>query len=76
VLAALRARLKGWRPAGEFTLGRWSLPANRVVVVGREHVQHAGPDHHRTAQQGDPVLVRGDAAARDAVPKDEAAAKN
>lgn len=28
VLAALRARLKGWRPAGEFQLGRWGLPVN------------------------------------------------
>ncbi len=26
VLAALRARLKGWVPAGAFTLGRWGLP--------------------------------------------------
>src|SRR5690606_25137253 len=30
VLAALRARLKGWRPAGAFRLGRWGLP----VTVG------------------------------------------
>ncbi len=28
VLAALRARLKGWRPAGAFTLGRWGLAVN------------------------------------------------
>ncbi|WP_369195294.1 APC family permease [Streptomyces djakartensis] len=28
VLAALRARLKGWRPAGEFTLGRWGTAVN------------------------------------------------
>ncbi|MET9967153.1 amino acid permease [Streptomyces sp. NPDC006356] len=28
VLAALRARLKGWRPAGEFRLGRWGLAVN------------------------------------------------
>lgn len=26
VLAALRARLKGWVPGGRFTLGRWGLP--------------------------------------------------
>jgi len=26
VLAALRARLKGWRPSGTFTLGAWGLP--------------------------------------------------
>ncbi|MFD5803583.1 APC family permease [Streptomyces sp. NPDC127020] len=28
VLAALRARLKGWRPSGEFRLGRWGLLVN------------------------------------------------
>ncbi|RSN58339.1 amino acid permease [Streptomyces sp. WAC 04229] len=28
VLAALRARLKGWRPGGEFRLGRWGLLVN------------------------------------------------
>ncbi|QKW11149.1 amino acid permease [Streptomyces sp. NA04227] len=28
VLAALRARLKGWKPSGEFTLGRWGLLVN------------------------------------------------
>ncbi len=26
VLAALRARLKGWRPSGRFTLGAWGMP--------------------------------------------------
>jgi amino acid transporter len=26
VLAALRARLKGWVPSGKFTLGAWGLP--------------------------------------------------
>jgi amino acid transporter len=26
VLAALRARLKGWKPSGTFRLGRWGLP--------------------------------------------------
>ncbi|MFC7620068.1 APC family permease [Microlunatus sp. GCM10028923] len=30
VLAALRARLKGWRPAGAFRLGSWGLP----VTIG------------------------------------------
>ena len=33
VLAALRARLKGWRPAGLFTLGRWGHAANVVALV-------------------------------------------
>ena len=28
VLAALRARLKGWKPSGKFTLGRWGLAIN------------------------------------------------
>ncbi|GAA4083406.1 APC family permease [Actinomadura miaoliensis] len=33
VLAALRARLKGWRPAGPFTLGRWGLAVNAAALV-------------------------------------------
>ncbi|MEU5884337.1 amino acid permease [Spirillospora sp. NPDC047279] len=33
VLAALRARLKGWRPAGPFTLGRWGLAVNVGALV-------------------------------------------
>lgn len=33
VLAALRARLKGWRPAGEFTMGRWGLPVNITALA-------------------------------------------
>ncbi|WP_263165712.1 APC family permease [Streptomyces sp. SCSIO ZS0520] len=33
VLAALRARLKGWRPAGEFTLGRWGLLVNAGALA-------------------------------------------
>jgi amino acid transporter len=33
VLAALRARLKGWKPAGRFTLGAWGLLVN-VVALG------------------------------------------
>ena len=28
VLAALLARLRGWKPAGPFTLGAWGLPVN------------------------------------------------
>lgn len=32
VLAALRARLKGWRPSGAFTLGRWGLPVTAAAL--------------------------------------------
>jgi amino acid transporter len=33
VLAALRARLRGWRPSGPFTLGRWGLVVNVAALV-------------------------------------------
>ena len=33
VLAALRARLKGWTPAGAFTLGRRGLPVNVAALL-------------------------------------------
>ncbi|MBO9520604.1 MAG: amino acid permease [Nocardioidaceae bacterium] len=33
VLAALRARLKGWVPSGKYTLGRWGLPVNVAALV-------------------------------------------
>jgi amino acid transporter len=33
VLAALRARLKGWQPSGKFTLGRWGLAVNIAAIV-------------------------------------------
>jgi amino acid transporter len=33
VLAALRARLKGWVPSGRYTLGRWGLPVNIAALV-------------------------------------------
>ncbi|GHB88817.1 amino acid permease [Streptomyces spinoverrucosus] len=33
VLAALRARLKGWLPQGEFTLGRWGLAVNAAALA-------------------------------------------
>lgn len=33
VFAALRMRLRGWRPAGEFTLGRWGLVVNVVALA-------------------------------------------
>lgn len=33
VLAALRARLKGWRPTGEFQLGGWGLLINAAALA-------------------------------------------
>ena len=33
VLAALRARLKGWVPRGAFSMGRWGLPVNIAALV-------------------------------------------
>jgi amino acid transporter len=33
VLAALRARLLGWRPAGAFQLGRWGMLVNVTALV-------------------------------------------
>lgn len=33
VLAALRARLKGWKPAGKFKLGAWAYPVNIIALV-------------------------------------------
>jgi amino acid transporter len=33
VLAALMARMKGWRPAGVFTLGAWGLPVNLLALA-------------------------------------------
>ncbi|MGE2730738.1 APC family permease [Mycolicibacterium vaccae] len=33
VLAALRARLKGWKPAGPFTLGRWGMAVNIAALL-------------------------------------------
>jgi len=33
VLASLRARLKGWRPAGKFTLGAWGLPVTVLALA-------------------------------------------
>ena len=33
VLAALRARLKGWVPSGPFTLGRWGLPITIAALT-------------------------------------------
>ncbi|TDD53145.1 APC family permease [Saccharopolyspora elongata] len=33
VLASLRARLKGWRPTGKFTLGRWGILVNVVALA-------------------------------------------
>ena len=33
VLAALRARLKGWRPSGKYRLGAWGLPVNIAALA-------------------------------------------
>ena len=33
VLAALRARLKGWVPSGPFTLGRWGMPITVTALT-------------------------------------------
>ena len=33
VLAALRARMRGWRPAGPFTLGHWGFAVNVAALV-------------------------------------------
>jgi len=33
VLAALRARLKGWVPGGKFRLGKWGLPVNIAALA-------------------------------------------
>lgn len=33
VLAALRARWKGWVPSGAFTLGRWGVPVNLLALA-------------------------------------------
>ena len=33
VLAALRARLKGWVPSGTFTLGRWGMPVTIAALT-------------------------------------------
>jgi amino acid transporter len=33
VLAALRARMRGWTPRGRFTLGRWGLAVNVAALV-------------------------------------------
>lgn len=33
VLAALRARILGWKPAGKFTLGVWAYPVNIIALA-------------------------------------------
>jgi amino acid transporter len=33
VLAALLARMRGWKPAGAFTLGAWGLPVNVIALA-------------------------------------------
>ena len=47
VLAALRARLKGWVPSGKYTLGAWGLPVNIAALVYgvHRHGQHGVAAH-------------------------------
>jgi len=33
VLAALRARLRGWEPSGKYQLGKWGLPVNLAALA-------------------------------------------
>jgi amino acid transporter len=33
VLGALAARLRGWKPAGQFQLGAWGLPVNAIALA-------------------------------------------
>ena len=33
VFAALRQRLKGWKPAGEWTVGKWGLLINALALA-------------------------------------------
>ena len=33
VLAALRARVKGWRPSGKYQLGRWGIAVNAGALI-------------------------------------------
>lgn len=33
VFAALRARLKGWKPSGKYQLGKWGLPINIGALI-------------------------------------------
>ena len=33
VFAALRQRLQGWKPAGEWTVGRWGMPINILALL-------------------------------------------
>ena len=33
VLAALRARARGWQPSGRFTLGRWGMPVTVAALI-------------------------------------------
>ncbi len=71
VLAALRARLKGRHPAGEFTLGRWGLAVNIGALAGlrhlrdRQHLLGTGLLHTFTTHH----YGRGNAPSGDAVPE-------
>ncbi len=33
VLAALRARLKGWKPTGAYKMGAWAMPVNIIALT-------------------------------------------
>ena len=33
VFAALKNRLKGWKPAGEWSVGAWGLPINALALA-------------------------------------------
>lgn len=33
VMAALFARIRGWKPGGQFTLGKWGMPVNLIALV-------------------------------------------
>ena len=54
VLAALRARLKGWMPAGSSRSARWGMPVN----VGRPGLRRAGDGQHGVAAHAGRALVR------------------
>ena len=54
VLAALRARLKGWVPSGPFTLGRWGLP----ITIAALTYGVLDDDQRRVAADARRALVR------------------
>ena len=54
VLAALRARLKGWKPSGKYQLGRFGLAVN----IGGPGLRNRGDGQHLLAAHAQPALVR------------------